>query len=77
MSTDLAELFSRDPLKLSDQDIDSIIHELRQARSKFALDETAGLRPTGAPKTSKAVIEGEKAIKEAGLEIDLKSLLGG
>lgn len=33
--TDITELFSRDPLELSDQDIDSIIEEMRKKRHLF------------------------------------------
>lgn len=74
--TDLAELFARDPLDLTDTDIDTIIEQMRAARAKFALDEKMGIKPTGAPKRSKAAIEGEKAAKETGIDLDLSSLLG-
>jgi len=41
--TDLSELFSRDPLKLSDADIDSIVTYMRNARERYiAGDKTAG-----------------------------------
>jgi hypothetical protein len=33
--SDLAELFERDPLQLSDQDIDRIIADLRERRKTF------------------------------------------
>ena len=36
--TDLATLFARDPLSLSDQDIDIIVHKLREARANFKLE---------------------------------------
>lgn len=35
----LDELFSRDPLELSDQDIDTIVARLRAQRAQFALSE--------------------------------------
>lgn len=35
----LDELFSRDPLELSAQDIDSIVSALREQRKKFVLSE--------------------------------------
>jgi len=35
----LDELFSRDPLSLSDQDIDAIVSALRKQRGQFALSE--------------------------------------
>lgn len=57
--TSIAELMARDPLKLSDQDIDKIIAELRQARSRFVLagDKKIGTpaaRKTGAQKDREA-----------------------
>lgn len=74
--SDLAELFARDPLELTKDDITTIVEEIRKARHKFVLDEAAGIKPTGTTKKSKAVLEGEKALKETGLSIDLKGLLG-
>ncbi len=35
----LDELFQRDPLSLSDRDIDTIVEELRRSRAKFNLVE--------------------------------------
>jgi len=35
--SDLAELMSRDPLSLSDQDLDEIIATLRKARANYTL----------------------------------------
>lgn len=34
---DIAELFARDPLSLTHEDIDSIIERMRQARTQFNL----------------------------------------
>lgn len=59
---DLAELFSRDPLQLSSQDIDIIIARFREARANF------NLTGKGAPKATK-----EKAKVES---INLDDLLG-
>lgn len=43
MSTPIAELFERDPMKLSEQDLKEIIQSLREARSRFMLgDSKAG-----------------------------------
>lgn len=38
--TSLDELFSRDPLKLSAQDIDTIVSALRAQRKAFTVSET-------------------------------------
>lgn len=35
----LNELFERDPLSLNDSDVDSIVHQLRLARTKWAEEE--------------------------------------
>lgn len=49
--TDLAELFSRDPLKLTDADIRTIVEEMRKSRHAF----NAGNAKAGStkPKTEK------------------------
>lgn len=49
--SDLAELFARDPLKLTDEDIHSIIEEMRKSRHAF----NAGNAKAGStkPKTEK------------------------
>lgn len=67
--TPIAELFARDPLSLSDQDIDAIIDRLRTQRKRFVLgDKTAG-NPKGLKKTAKE----EAASKIVG-DIDLGEL---
>jgi hypothetical protein len=48
--SDLSELFSRDPLELSDQDIDAIIIALRESRVKFM----NGDKKAGSVKAEKA-----------------------
>lgn len=41
--TDITELFARDPLLLSKQDITSIVEKFRESRHKFSLgNKTAG-----------------------------------
>lgn len=43
---DIAELFQRDPLKLTDKNLDLIISKFRQARKQFNLGAvTAGKAP--------------------------------
>ncbi len=58
--TPIAELMARDPLSLSDTDLDRIIAELRQQRSRFVLtdDKKVG---TPAVRKSKAQKEREAA----------------
>lgn len=43
-STSLEELFSRDPLGLSDQDLDVIVAKLREERMRWQLAEAAGAK---------------------------------
>lgn len=50
----LDELFSRDPLQLSDQDIDTIVGKLREQRLDWAAKEAQGKAPKAA-KPSQAV----------------------
>ena len=57
--TSIAELMARDPLKLSDQDIDKIIADLRNSRNRFVLADdkkigTPASRKTGAQKDREA-----------------------
>ena len=53
MNDSITELFSRDPLKMSQQDLDSIIAYLRNARAQYNLGEkSAGnMKPTKAKKS--------------------------
>lgn len=49
---DISELFSRDPLKLTNENIDQIIEEMRNKRRLF---ESGGLKTSGAkPKATSA-----------------------
>ncbi len=62
MAIDVAELFARDPLSLTTEDIDRIIEEMRQARARFLIgDKKAGKVP-------------EPKAKKAPVNIDLKDL---
>lgn len=60
--TPIAELMARDPLKLSTQDLDAIIADLRNSRHRFnvADDKTIG-KP--AARKSKAQLDREAAAK--------------
>ena len=55
--TSLDELVSRDPLGLSDQDVETIVGALRAQREKFQALEASGKRPTAA-KTKVAATPG-------------------
>lgn len=48
---DLAELFARDPLQLTDDNIGEIVKELRAKRENFLLGDKAAAKP---PKPSSA-----------------------
>jgi len=69
---DIAELFARDPLDLSKQDLTVIVEKLRGQRVRFA----AGFADAGTPasRVSKATKAQAEATKVTG-EIDLGDLL--
>lgn len=60
MSDDVVKLFARDPLKLSEQDIEQIIEKMRAMRHTFNTDAAA--KPAAKPK---------KGNKAEGLDLDL------
>ena len=68
---DLDELFNRDPLKLTDQDLDKIISAVRAQMAQFDL---TGKSPAKPKKAKKSLDEGPKAkpaqidLSEIGLE---------
>lgn len=61
--SDLSELFARDPVHLSDPDVDAIVARMREAQIKYEFGEKAP-RPK-AEKTPKAAID---LLKELGLK---------
>ena len=61
--TDVTELFSRDPLSLTNEDIDQIIEEMRKKRHLF--QSAPATKPKAAPKKTKAQASALK------LDIDL------
>lgn len=69
--TPVAELVARDPLQLSDADLDVIIADLRKSRSRFVLhdDKKVG---TPAARKSKAQVQREA---NAALGVDMDDLL--
>lgn len=58
--SDINELFSRDPMKLTDENIDQIIEEMRKKRHLF---EAGGAKPKAAK---------PKHPELAGLDLDFK-----
>lgn len=48
--SELSELFDRDPLKLTDQDITAIVVRMREAQAQYEL----GIKTAVAPKAPKA-----------------------
>lgn len=51
--TDITELFSRDPMELTDENIDQIIEEMRKKRHLFnAGGASTGRKPAAAKKTA-------------------------
>lgn len=55
--SDLAELMQRDPIKVSDQDLDAIILRLRQARAQYNLGAKGAGNPKKTTKTKAATID--------------------
>lgn len=56
----IAELMARDPLLLSEQDLDAIISDLRNSRSRFVLADdkkigTPAARKSGAQKNRESI----------------------
>lgn len=60
--TPIAELMARDPLKLSDQDLDRIIADLFNSRSRFVLADDKKIG-TPAARKSKAQVDKEARAK--------------
>ena len=61
MSTELSELFARDPVGLSDQDIEAIVARMREAHAQFEL----GIRKPVAERPKKAT-KTENLLKDLG-----------
>lgn len=69
--TPIGELFARDPLGLSDQDMDAIIAKLREQRHKFVAGNVSAGKP--ASKKSAAQKAGEAVLDKIG-DINLGEL---
>lgn len=70
----LDELFSRDPLDLTDDDLRKIVHELRARRSQWAQEEEAAQKEGRKVRSSvakKPLSEEEKKAALASIDLDL------
>ena len=64
-ATDVNELFNRDPLSMTDEDIDKIIMEYRKRRQMF------NAAPASAAAKTKTLTDKEKAVSSLKIELDL------
>lgn len=76
VETPIAELMARDPLLLSEQDLDAIIADLRHSRSRFVLADdkkigTPAARKSGAQKDRE---ERAKVLKDVNIDDLFKDL---
>lgn len=69
--TPIAELMARDPLRLSDQDLDVIIADLRASRSKFVLTDD---KKVGTPAARKSAAQNKREAAEKLLDVPLDDL---
>ena len=67
--TDIAELFARDPLQLSDQDIGRMVDKFREMRGQYALGNA--MAGSTKPKTAK-----QKTVADLASKLDLGAILG-
>lgn len=67
----IAELMARDPLLLTDQNIDTIIEDLRKSRSRFVL---AGDKKVGTPAARKSKAQTDREAR-AEINVDMDDLL--
>ena len=67
--TDIAELFARDPLELSDIDIGRLVDKFREMRGQYALGNA--MAGSTKPKSAKA-----KATLDLASKLDIGNLLG-
>ena len=66
--SDIAELFARDPLELSKQDLGEIVTYYRQKRAQFNLgDKTAGSTKKMKADTPKIKMSADELLKGLGL----------
>lgn len=65
--TPIAELMARDPLKLSDQDLDAIIADLRKSRIRFV---QADDKKIGTPAARKSKAQNDREARAKILSVD-------
>lgn len=65
--SDLSELFERDPLKLTSEDIDAIIKKMREHQAQFELGVPKGGKVV-APKKTKTSAAGADLLKQLGID---------
>lgn len=63
----IAELMARDPLKLSEQDLDAIIADLRKSRIRFV---QAGDKKIGTPAARKSKAQIDREARSKILNVD-------
>lgn len=61
--SELSELFDRDPLQLTDQDLEKIIARMRESQAQYEL----GVKAPVAPKAPKKSTKTENLLKDLGL----------
>jgi len=61
----IAELMARDPLNLSDRDLDAIIADLRHSRSRFVLSDD---KKIGTPPARKSAAQNAKEARSKALD---------
>lgn len=69
VETDIAELFSRDPLDLGDQDIGRLVDKFREMRGQYSLGNA--MAGSTKPKTAK-----QKQTLDLAAKLDIGNLLG-
>lgn len=67
--TDIAELFARDPLELSDLDIGRLVDKFREMRGQYSMGNA--MAGSTKPKTAK-----QKTVQDLSAKLDLGNLLG-
>lgn len=73
--TPLAELFAKDPLSLTDQDLDKIVAQLREQRHRFVSVADKGV---GKPEARKGKAQKTKeSAQDVAKKLDLDDLLSG
>lgn len=70
-NTPIAELMARNPLELTDQNIDAIIADLCQSRSRFVLADD---RKIGTPPSRKSQAQKDREARAQALDVNIDDL---